>query len=86
MPLLPLTRCYPQRQEVHARKYLNNHKIKQMKRKLRRDGSEIHAGEILLVLVLEYVSIEVQVFKHFNCYSPLNLTTSSSPQRLSQEI
>ena len=52
-----------------------------MKRKLRRDGSEIHTVQILLVLFLEYASTEIQVFEHLNCFSPLNLTTSSSPQR-----
>ena len=81
VPLLLLTRSYPQRREVHAKKYLNNHKIKKkMKRKLRRDGSEIHTRQILLVLFREYAA-KIQVFKYLNCFSPLNLTTSSSPQR-----
>ena len=52
-----------------------------MKRKLRRDGSEIHTRHILLVLFREYAANEIQVFKYLNCFSPLNLTTSSSPQR-----
>ena len=82
VPLLPLTRSYPQRREVHAKKYLNNHKIKKkMKRKLRRDGSKIHTRQILLVLFREYAATEIQVFKYLNCFSSLNLTTSSSPQR-----
>ena len=81
VPLLLLTRSYPQRREVHAKKYLNNHKIKKkMKRKLRRDGSEIHTRQILLVPFREYAA-KIQVFKYLNCFSPLNLTTSSSPQR-----
>ena len=81
VPLLLLTRSYPQRREVHAKKYLNNHKIKKkMKRKLRRDGSEIHTRQILLVLFREYAA-KIQVFRYLNCFSPLNLTTSSSPQR-----
>ena len=86
VPLLLLTRSYPQRREVHAKKYLNNHKIKKkMKRKLRRDGSEIHTRQILLVLFREYAA-KIQVFKYLNCFSPLNLTTSSSPQRFSREM
>ena len=81
VPLLLLTRSYPQRREVHAKKYLNNHKIKKkMKRKLRRDGSEIHTRQILLVLFREYAA-KIQVFRYLKCFSPLNLTTSSSPQR-----
>ena len=56
-----------------------------MKRKLRRDGSEIHTRHILLVLFREYAANEIQVFKYLNCFSPLNLTTSSSPQRFFHE-
>ena len=51
-----------------------------MKRKLRRDGCEIHTRQILLVLFREYAA-KIQVFKYLNCFSPLNLTTSSSPRR-----
>ena len=51
-----------------------------MKRKLRRDGSKIHTRQILLVLFREYAATEIQVFKYLNCFSSLNLTTSSSPQ------
>ena len=80
VPLLPLTRSCPQHQEVHAGKYLNNHKIKKMNRKPQREGSEIHRGGFCWSFS-ENASTEIQAFKYFNYFSSLNLTTYSSPRR-----
>ena len=80
VPLLPLTRFCPQHQEVHAGKYLNNHKIKKMNKKPQREGSEIHRGRFCWSFS-ENASTEIQAFKYFNYFSSLNLTTYSSPRR-----